>query len=55
LEPALDGARVVAAVPPDRVYALVLGATDPARPPQHQDGARPELRRLTCAVGAVAK
>jgi hypothetical protein len=38
IEPALDHARVVAAAPPDVVYAVVTPA----------DGAPPELRRHTC-------
>jgi hypothetical protein len=48
-EPALDGARVVAAAPADRLYALVLGASDPSAP-SAKEGARPELRRFTCAA-----
>lgn len=45
-EPALDGARVVAAVPPDSLYALVgVAPTDPAVAP------RPELRRFVCPPG----
>jgi hypothetical protein len=38
IEPALDHARVVAATPPDVVYAVVTPAA----------GAAPELRRVTC-------
>jgi hypothetical protein len=43
-EPAFDGARVVASVPPDRVYAFVLASTEPGA----KGGARPELRTFTC-------
>lgn len=45
-EPALDGARVLAAVPPDAVYALV-GASPTDAPP------RPEVRRFVCPLGSA--
>jgi len=49
-EPALDGARVLASIPPDALYALV-GASpseDPSTP------IRPELRRFVCTPGPAA-
>jgi hypothetical protein len=49
-EPALDGARVLAAVPPDALYALVgVSPADPAVAP------RPEVRRFVCPPGADSK
>jgi hypothetical protein len=39
-EPSLEGARVLAAAPPDVVYGVVHG--------QPEAGARPELRRFVC-------
>ena len=48
-EPALDGARVLAAVPPDALYALVgVSPDDPAAAP------RPEVRRFVCGAGSVS-
>ncbi len=47
-EPALDGARVVASAPPDRLYALVSGAPGEA-------SARVELRKFACSAGEGTK
>lgn len=56
LEPALDGARVLAAAPPDALYALVgpsqpgagEAATNAERPSAASPGRLPELRRFAC-------
>ena len=49
-EPSLDGARVVAAHPPDVLYALVGAAPEEG---EAREGRRPELRRFVCASGAA--
>lgn len=50
-EPSLDGARVVAAHPPDVLYALVGAAPDDG---EAREGRRPELRRFVCPSGPGA-
>jgi hypothetical protein len=53
-EPALDGARVLAAALPDSIYALVFASpTDPSaeRAKEH----RPELRRFVCPQATTSK
>jgi hypothetical protein len=54
IEPSLENARVLAAAPPDGLYALVDAAPEasgtPAVPPKPAGpaGSRPELRRFAC-------
>lgn len=52
-EPAFDGARVLAAAPPDSVYALVFAAPT-TEPGARREGLRPEVRRFTCEKGSRA-
>ncbi|MBX3221674.1 MAG: hypothetical protein KF795_14245 [Labilithrix sp.] len=48
-EPSLDGARVLAAHPPDVLYALVGASEGEGEAPQRR---RPELRRFVCPTGS---
>jgi hypothetical protein len=47
-EPSLDGARVLAAAPPDAVYALVGASANGEKEPPGASAPRPELRRFLC-------
>lgn len=54
-EPVLDNARVLAATPPDRVYALVhsdAASKGDGEPVERSRNATTELRRFTCALSA---
>jgi hypothetical protein len=56
LEPSLDGARVLAAVPPDGIYALVgASPNEPTTAERAREHPRPELRRFVCPESGVAR
>jgi hypothetical protein len=54
-EPALDGTRVLAAVPPNGLYALVFAPpsdSERSEGSERRKNHRPELRRFSCSAGA---